>query len=148
MCLSRILEQHDTPSAVITGGRKQFNGTDNKPKFASYALHGSQDVPLDQWIAADTSQKISASTGQYEAGFHVYDEDTKETNQAPYRLVFVRNISASGLEGSRKVVIAREMYVPSDPDGWPPLPGEPENKPPEKKGLVARMKNAVKPGNA
>ena len=54
MCLSTITEQYDTPSTVITDGRKQFSGSSTKPEFSSFALNGLKNVPLDQWIAAET----------------------------------------------------------------------------------------------
>ena len=92
---------------------------------------------------------MRASDGnEYEAGFHVYEEDTNEMNKAPYRRVFVRCVSARGNEGySKKVLIAREMFVPTDQNGWPPKPGDPPPKK-EKVGILDRLKGTAKPGNA
>jgi hypothetical protein len=143
--MSRVVEQYDHPSAVIMDGRKQFGGTPSKPTFQNMALKGAYDVPLDQWISADTSKKIIATDGKgYEAGFHVYEED-KETTKSAYRVVFVRSVSARGEEGQRRLFIAREMYVPSDPAAWPPKPGE---EPPKKPSAMDKIKSALKPGNA
>jgi hypothetical protein len=150
MCLSKIIESYDNPSALITDGRKQFSGTNLKPEFQSYSIHGKKSVPFDEWIKADTSQQIKASDGNdYEAGFHVYEEDTKETNTAPYRRVFVRYVTARGDEGyssNRKVLIAREMFVPSDQNGWPPKPGDPPT--PKKQSTLDKIRGAMKPGQA
>jgi hypothetical protein len=146
MCLSKIVESYDTPSALITDGRKQFSGTTSKPEFSAYLLRGKKEVPLDEWIKADASQIKASDGNNYEAGFHVYADDTKETNKAPYRRVFVRYVTARGEDGNVKVIIARELFVPSDENGWPPKPGEPT--PPKKQSALDKIKSAMKPGQA
>src|SRR5206468_7330421 len=134
------------PSALIIDGRKEFNGSRSKPHFTNYDLRGKREVPLDEWISAETAQQIRASDGvNYESGFHVYEGDTRELNKSPYRRVFVRFVTARGDGGrDRKVVIAREMFVPIDENGWPPKDGST----PKKQSTLDRIKGAIKPGNA
>lgn len=126
MCLSRITESYDLPCPMITDGWKQFSGTEAKPRFSSYTVNGQSDVPLDKWIIASQDRApsgVRASDGNmYEAGFHVYANEPKSTKG--YRRVFVRNITCRGEDG-QETIIAREMYVPSDPNGWPPKGDEP-----------------------
>src|ERR1700722_5214434 len=125
MCLSYVTEQYDTPSSCITDGWKAMYGTTTKPQ-----LYGMKDVPIDEWFKANTAIQIKADDGKnYESGFHVWKDETKTRAAENRRRVFVRFISALGSQDGEQVVIAREMYIPSSSNGWPPKPGE---EPPKK----------------
>jgi hypothetical protein len=141
MCLTTVDEQYDPPSSFIIGGEKYFSGPNSAPAFQQYKLNGSSVVPLDEWLKADTTNKIRANDGKnYEAGFHVWlDENKKHSG----RRVFVRYVTARGKQDGEKLMIAREMYVPSEPNGWPPKPGEPK-----KESMLDKAKKHFKPGSA
>jgi hypothetical protein len=142
MCLSNVTEKYDHPSSLIVDGWKDFSGTDTKPRFQAQTLAGHREVPLDQWLKAE-GVDIKADDGKrYELGFHVYTDEPKSSTR---RRVFTRFISARGDQGQEKIAIAREMYVPSDPNGWPPKPGEPA---PKKASVLDKAKQMLKPGNA
>lgn len=146
MCLSNVTEQYDSPSSLIVDGWKDLAGLWPNLQFQNYAVNGSKDAPLDRWLKADIFSQVAASDGKsYEAGFHVY-EDEPNTKRSHRRRVFVRFISAKGDQSSEKVVIAREMYIPSDRNGWPPKSGDPT--PPKKSSVLDKAKSILKPGNA
>jgi hypothetical protein len=131
MCLSKITESYEPPCPMITDGWKQFGGTDAKPRFQSFTLNGKSDVPLDRWVKAakDTASDkgIGANDGKYyEAGFHVFANEPSSTKG--YRRVFVRNISCRGTDSGQEVIIAQEIFVSSDPNGWPPKGGEDDDE--------------------
>lgn len=121
MCLSSVKEIYDPPSDLIVDGWKNFKGGANKPEFSMQTHGGKSDVPLDVWIRAEATATIMADDKKdYVPGFHVYCDD--HAGSTGYRRVFLRRVTCSGLQGSLKVVIAQEMYVPSNQDGWPPPP--------------------------
>jgi hypothetical protein len=129
MCLSAVTESYDRPWTLIVDGWKAFvYGSGNKVRFDNFGVNGSRDVPLDKWIQAtaeySNGKDISASNGkQYKPGFHVYT-DEEQLTLGLLRRVFVRNITCSGRQYGKNCVIAQEMYVPSDPNGWPPKLGD------------------------
>jgi hypothetical protein len=119
MCLERVNEKIPNPTTLILSGWKQFGGTDAKPKFEAFAFKGSGDVPLDKWITAESKVVSMGGRGSYDAGFHIFEDET-ELKGVAKRRVYYRNVHTRGIDRSKSVVIAREMYVPSDSDAWPP----------------------------
>lgn len=122
MCLSSVTTIYPNPSELITDGWKSFGGSGSQLLFQMQKFGGKSDVPLDVWLKAESlGLSIKATDGKsYEPGFHVYSDDFQ--NKTGYRRVFVRRISCAGNQETNKCVIAQEMYVPSDPNGWPPQP--------------------------
>jgi hypothetical protein len=122
MCLDTVTEKIE-PVALIESGWKTFNhsgetyNSGEKLRFRHYSFAGTKEVPTDKWITAE-GKEISMSRGNYPAGFHVYsDEKQKASN---WRRIYYRNVQARGHQDGKMIVIAREIYVPTDPDGWPP----------------------------
>jgi hypothetical protein len=78
--------------------------------------------------------ELAALDGKkYQAGFHAY-ADELEVKSKFYLRVYLRGITCTGYQDEKRAVIAREMYVPSDPDAWPPQektqpPATPAQKP-------------------
>ena len=145
MCLDTIKEKNDIPSTMIMSGWKQFNGSGRSLRFQNMPINSNYDVPLDEWIKAE-KKTVSGNGFSYESGFHVYTEEKELNKQYSYRHVYIRKIKTVGIQSSMTVAVAEEMYVPSDPDDWPPKPGEPT--PPKKESLIDRAKKHLKPGNA
>lgn len=118
MCLESITNANMDKTTMVQCGWKSFGGTTSVPEFASYFFASGRAVPLDRWITAE-----GKGPGQYGAGFHIYS-DEKELMPSPhrvyYRRVYYRRPHTKGKQDCRTVVVASEMYVPSDPDGWPP----------------------------
>lgn len=116
MCLSKIEVAYDKPSDLIVDGWKAFIGTG--PKL-TLSYMGS--VALDTWLtasAANAPNGIKGDDGKtYKAGFHAYIDSPRYSG---YRRVYLRKITCAGEQDGKKCVIAQEMYVPSDPNGWPP----------------------------
>jgi hypothetical protein len=120
MCLDSVTEKIDKPTTLIQSGWKEFQGNRAQPRFAAYAFKGSRDVPLDKWIAAEV-QEIKVSTfKKYDAGFHIFEDEEEKTLPSVKRRVYYRKAHTRGRQNRSTVVIAAEMYVPSDPDAWPP----------------------------
>jgi hypothetical protein len=143
MCLTTIDEQNDSPSNMIMSGWKEFStrGASNL-EFQNNALRGNNQVPLDQWIVAE-KQLIKATDGKkYNTGFHVWIDETKESKKLTH--VYIRKISTIGTQDTKRVAIAEEMYVPSNPNDWPPKPGEPSKK----ETMLDKAKKMVKGGTA
>ena len=134
MCLSRITESYEPPCPMITDGWKSL-GTDPKKPRLQMKLNGKLEIPFDTWLKATdenvTSGLVRADDGNnYKPGFHAYSDESelnsvKRRYSGDYRRVFLRGISCSGTQDGWKVVVAQEMYIPSDPDGWPPKGNEP-----------------------
>jgi len=121
MCLSRVEEIIANPSSVIQDGAKQFTGSKGI-YFETYPLDGSsygnREVPLDKWLTA-TEKDVTASDSQsYKSGFHIYEEKTPKDRR---RRVYFRYVTAIGAQDGKNVLIAREMYVPSNENDWPPM---------------------------
>lgn len=121
MCLDSITENL-TPTAMIQSGWKEFSGSRSDPQFWACNYKGKDDVPLDKWISAEKKPvAISGWRGiKYESGFHIYTDETQLKLRGNKRRVYFRNAHTCGPQDSLTVVIAQEMYVPSDPDDWPP----------------------------
>lgn len=119
MCLESVKETIK-PNTLIQSGWKQFNGTRDKPTFEAYSFKGSSAVPLDKWITAETKDVWSNTSTKYAAGFHIFEDEKELNNKSNKRRVYYRNVHTRGRDRSVTVVIAREMYVPADPDEWPP----------------------------
>lgn len=163
MCLAKVTESYEPPCPMITDGWKEL-GSDPKNPSVGMTVNGKSAMPLDTWITATNEHAktgIKASDGNiYEPGFHVYaNEPTSAYDKKTQRRVFVRNITCRGTDRSCETLIAREMYIPSDPNGWPPKGDEPKsgggNKPrqnPIKKMIdktISDMKGlGVTPGQA
>lgn len=123
MCLESVSATIN-PTTLIQSGWKEFNGTQARPCFETYAFNGSRDVPLNKWITAEGNHPITVSQWHkgksYDPGFHIYEDENELTTLHRKRRVYYRNVHTRGQDRSKTVVIAREMYVPSDPDAWPP----------------------------
>jgi hypothetical protein len=137
MCLTKVVTTYVKPSGLIVDGWKEFIGSGSSMKFPNYG--GS--VALDVWLRADEirpTMDITASDGKkYKSGFHAYADEQGKPSYC--QRVYLRSITYAGEEGGRKCVIAHEMYVPSNPNAWPPLAG----MLPRKK-LVDRIRGAGK----
>jgi hypothetical protein len=124
MCLSSITERADVPSQVIISAQKLFNRpSGGELRFNVQKYKGSFVVPLDKWLKAE-GESIKMDSGfivkdKYPAGFHVYDADEKKTGIG-VRRVYVRGVRTIGTQDDYKVLVADELYVPSDQDAWPP----------------------------
>lgn len=122
MCLSVVKDEMKKPTTLIQSGWKEFNGNNSSPQFTNFEYKGSRVVPLDQWLTAETKEvKISMLKGSYAAGFHIWEDEMELPKKSVKRRVYYRNVHTRGMQNNLTVVIAQQMYVPSDPDGWPPL---------------------------
>ena len=113
MCLDTVTKSLEK-STLVESGFKLFTGTPDHPRFEAFGLHGKPEVPLDQWITAQETKV----TG-YVSGFHIYIRE-KEHIKTKLRRVYFRNAHTKGQQREKTIVIAKEMYVPSDPNAWPP----------------------------
>lgn len=142
MCLDSIKEEYETPSPLVQGGWKEFSGTDAKP----ISQQTSKPIPLDQWIKANEVTISMSGGGSYTSGFHVYSDDTQisknKGNYVKYRRVYYRNVTYLGTQDGKEVVIAREIYVPSNQKAWPPHPSFPDQT------LLDKIKDKLPGGNA
>lgn len=103
-------------STLIQSGWKKFNGYEPDLMFEAMSFGGAKRVPLDKWITAEG--KGVQAIPSYDAGFHIY-EDEKETRPGNRR-VYYRNVHRRGRQSGCTVIVAKEIYVPSNPDDWPP----------------------------
>jgi hypothetical protein len=141
MCLTTVKEIYETPSTLIVDGWKEFDGSGKNIFFQNFPFNRRREVPLDKWLVAEVNLSTDSSTDsstdrgvirsddgkEYPAGFHVYADELelkKQGRMERYRRVFVRKVSSFGTQGDLHVVIASEMYVPSEPNGWPPRPSQ------------------------
>ena len=150
MCLSTVKETYDNPSSLIQSGYKQFNGTG---KNLTFTING-KPVEFDKWLSADEgATKMKADDyNYYTRGFHVYEDESDVKNKSGYILVYMRKVHTKGTQDGLSVVIAKEIYVPSDPKGWPPT-ASPNTSftppaPSKKELLFDKIKDIVKGGNA
>lgn len=122
MCLSTITERIGSPTKLIVGGWKEFSVMNGKPRFMNTSLNHNYEVPLDKWITAESVTIDMDRKQSYNSGFHIYSDEVenKKKKLANLRRVFYRGVETIGTQDGVPVVIAREMYVPSDPDAWPP----------------------------
>lgn len=125
MCLDKITTKEVDANELIACGWKEFTSSGGVLRFQNNALGDSKDVPMDKWIQAQGG-KIGSWGVKYEAGFHIYSEETEltDSHRMPayrYRRVFYRGVETIGLQDGKTVVIARWMFVPTDPEAWPPL---------------------------
>jgi hypothetical protein len=137
MCLSKVTVT-PAPSDLIVDGWKEFGLKGTKLAFQNV----SGTVETDKWMQASESGAptgLRADDGQkYKAGFHAYfDEREAKRFSVTFRRVYLRNITCIGDQDGRKCVVAQEMYVPSDPDAWPPLE---QSRPSTAKKLINRIK--------
>lgn len=129
MCLNSVTNSNAN-SKIIHSGYKEFYGTDKKPEFATYPMKAGKQVPLDKWIRAEGIKEIANDGKEYPALFHIYEETDPKSFRKRTR-VFFRGLKVVGLQGSEKCYIAEEMYVPSDPNGWPPIEKSATSTPPK-----------------
>lgn len=129
MCLSRIDTIYDQASGLIVDGWKEFLGSKAQPVSLRFKVGISRDVPVDRWLQASDEfapNGILADDGRtYKAGFHVYADEGRSES---YRRVYLRGVTCVGKQGGRKCMIAQEMYVPSDAEGWPPQAAPKEDR--------------------
>ena len=154
MCLSSVKETYSNPSSVITDGWKEFTSSVGKLFFHTYGLDGgfddaAREVPMDKWIKAAEISVTAGDYKQYTSGFHVYTNG-KNAAGVSRRRVYIRRVKAKGLQGDEECLIANEMYVPSDPNGWPPKNGEPAKLGNKAKvlELIEKLKDVITGGNA
>lgn len=126
MCLDSVTEQFDKPTTLIQSGWKRFNGSGRNLLFEAYQYGGTKDVPLDKWIKAEGTN-IAGRGQDYKAGFHVFEDETEfgkaggryYAGKADKRRVYYRKVHTRGRQEGLSVVLATEIYVPSDPNAWP-----------------------------
>lgn len=119
MCLSTVTRAYAQPSDLILDGWKEFGGSSSRPEFINSQFRKTRDVPLDEWLTAEAKTEITASDLKpYVPGFHVYADEKPGKVR---RRVYVRRVTYSGTQDRNDCVIAEQMYVPSDPDAWPPM---------------------------
>lgn len=142
MCLESLKEEYESPSNMIMDGWKEFDGVGNNLTFQ---IDG-QLVVFDKWLTAKETRISGLILGgeSYTSGFHVYcnDEEIRKT-WGHYRHVYIRKVTYLGRQDGKDVVVAKEMYVPSDPDGWPPHPSFPDNR-----SFLNKLKAKLPGGNA
>lgn len=129
MCLESGFKSIEKSGAVQSGW-KVFVGTSSQPAFQSMTYKNSALVPLDKWIAAEGGQIKTGGllSGGYDAGFHIFEDEQElkaisnwSGTTGTKRRVYYRNAHTRGKQSGATIVVALDMYVPSDPDGWPPL---------------------------
>lgn len=116
-----------TETPLVQSGWKQFNGSSSKPEFDAYQFGNHKTVPLNQWIRAEEKSVATESSTVYTSGFHII-EDEKDVNEdrgnyykkEKLRRVYYRFAHTRGKQDNFSVVVAREMYVPANPNDWPP----------------------------
>jgi hypothetical protein len=124
MCLETVSDKIDKPTTLIQSGWKTFTGTQTQLRFENMPFKGSRDVPLDKWITAEaTVEKISTGAvirgRDYKPGFHIYEDEQEVKSKTYKRRVYYRKVHTRGKQDGLTVIVALEMYVPSDPDAWP-----------------------------
>jgi hypothetical protein len=145
MCLHSIKERNDNPSTMIISGWKEFNGSGKSLRFQNQTLNLKYDVPLDKWITAEKKAVKGSPSVSYESGFHVWINEKELGSNYKYRRVYIRKIQTIGVQGGLTVAVADEIYVPSNPDDWPPKPKDP----PKKDSILEKTKKMIgKVGNA
>lgn len=119
MCLEYVREKV-APTSLIQSGWKEFSGgyNTNKLSFQNFPFRGSQTVPMDQWLTAEGDGKVRG--GDYKPGFHIYEDEKELDGRSRKRRVYYRRVHTRGTQDGLTVVIAQEMYVPTNPDAWPP----------------------------
>lgn len=123
MCLDEVKEKLSEKNELISCGWKEFSSSAGILRFQNNALGKSKDVPMDKWIEAE-STKVGNWKNSYQSGFHIYSDEVDiqlKNNYNRYRRVFYRGVETIGKQDGKTVVIARWMFVPTDPDAWPPL---------------------------
>lgn len=134
MCLDSVSKKLPEPLPLIEGGYKHFDTYNRKLSFEAYPLSGSvsgdKTVPMDQWLKASSLHKDGKEIGggkfpKYVPGFHIYiDESSSRSSiNSTDRRVFYRGAHTYGRQDGRDCVIADELFVCSDPNGWPPAGG-------------------------
>lgn len=113
MCLDSVTRSLAT-SSLVESGFKRFTDSKDGLCFENVGLRGKSTVPLDQWITAEEK-----NIGSYTSGFHIYVRE-KEHSEKNLRRVYFRRAHTRGRQGGKTIDVAREMFVPSDPDAWPP----------------------------
>jgi hypothetical protein len=112
MCLDTVDKKLE-PSTLIESGWKTFAGSKTHPSFENYGLDKTSAVPLEKWLVAKQTP-----LGQYDSGFHIYTEEPKKNKT--YHRVYFRGAYVIGTQDGATVIVAKEMYVPSVDDMWPP----------------------------
>ena len=145
MCLTKVVNTYDKPTDLIVDGWKEFEGYGSSLKFQNFGGAVRQDA----WLKANdvkSTTDITANDGKkYKSGFHVYADEKDKPRGC--RRVYLRTVTCAGEQSGSKCVIAQEMYVPSDPDAWPPLAQTlPTPRPtPKRQKLIDSFKKAGKP---
>ncbi len=120
MCLSSVSETLDSGTLIQSGWKEFRGGGGTTLEFMHFTWGKGKRVPLDVWITADgvntaTSNRLS----RYDAGFHVYSDEQQIGPLANPRRVYFRRPHTKGMQDGMTVVVARELYVPSDSEAWP-----------------------------
>ena len=119
MCLDSVTRTLES-ATLIESGWKNFSGSKGLPQFSVFTFQGKKNVPLDEWITAEETKVVSHSP--YTSGFHIYADETEKSfkDLGTMRRVYFRKAHTRGMQSGVTVIIVREMFVPSDPDAWPP----------------------------
>lgn len=144
MCLTKVTKSL-TPSTAIQDGWKEFGyATDGSLEFQNFPVDRTKrKVVFDTWMKAESIQVQDDNGKKYLADFHVYkDEEDIRTSGSRYRRVYIRGTHTEGLQSTTPCLVAAEIYVPSNSDGWPPSS--------TKTTLSDKLKKAIgkKPGTA
>jgi hypothetical protein len=116
MSLDTITQRIAKPTMLIEVGWKIFNIT---PALGgSIFSDGTREIPRDTWIIAE-EKPIGGGSISYTSGFHIYPE-SREAPRWSLR-VYYRQVHTIGTRSQKKVVVAREMFLSSRSNEWPPL---------------------------
>lgn len=146
MCLSKVDNIYNPPLEEERYAWKVFetipyqmiNRTEDSAykhswSFQYFPFHSglicSRRVPRGRWLIANRGEIYADDTRPYQAGFHCYaSEEVARSEAASFQLttmvvckVRIRNVIADGRQGVSRVIVAREMYVPSEEDLKDPI---------------------------
>jgi hypothetical protein len=123
MCLDRIISRPEATTLVEDGWKKFSKKWTNSKvlQFENMQLKDLKEVPLDKWVSAEI-KPVTTTLGaeKYDTGFHIYEMQKEASDAGATRRVYYRKVHTIGVQDGKRVVIADEMYVPSDPEAWPP----------------------------
>ena len=136
MCLDTV--EREVKSSIVHSGYKRFL---SGPTFESFKMKAGAKVPQDRWIKAEGPSSINANDGRkYPAYFHIYETENGTLSRTR---VFFRKLKCVGKQAGEKVYIAEEMYVPSDPNGWPPIEKSAAPKDSPMKVIIEKLSSVI-----
>ena len=120
MCLSIVGKIYKPPSQKWTTAWKFFDvSSSGHLMFPFNSLRGDWIVPVGRWLKSTTGQNRADDESAYPNGFHVLTtrRDARafagRVNCHEVVKVKIRSVVASGKQDGLKILIAREMLVPS-----------------------------------